>query len=338
MVDAAAPLMLTCVQVHPVQASVRSHFEKLTLVAQQPSLSLPSSSPVSGMPSQHPVKTGVAQPQSHDGVSSGSHGEVSHGAAGAAPAAEEHGAVGNAPAAADTDVAQFPKRRRTLPIAGAEPHCSSACSNSGAGQEAPPADESSGTTSPPGAPINIIDTGLDIKGGPAPSVDEGSATGSPDFAPFNIIDCLLGIASWPGCEENVLPKSKKGIHGASKDSGAASTAGPDGEDTASSQGYSDSDDSDVNSDEEDIFGSRASLVGALPQDYGRCFLRRWQCAINELLPHLRDSVTLPLDPRSAHAAHVFYRCTTRYLSSGVALPVSQTGYQRRNGAVHSLCN
>ena len=68
------------------------------------------------------------------------------------------------------------------------------------------------------------------------------------------------------------------------------------EEQASSNDYSDADNDDENSDEEDMF--HMGVLAKVPEEYTKCFLYRWQRAISELTGHLRDDAMLPLDHRA----------------------------------------
>ena len=53
----------------------------------------------------------------------------------------------------------------------------------------------------------------------------------------------------------------------------------------------------------------------VPEEYTKCFLYRWQCAISELTDHLRDDAMLPLDHRAEGEP-----CVCADAKSGIDLP------------------
>ena len=77
-----------------------------------------------------------------------------------------------------------------------------------------------------------------------------------------------------------------------------------------------------NSDDEDMFHVRAMSSTSLPNEYQKCFLYRWLCAVHELTAHLRDNVLLPLDPRAENQNTVFTE-----VDSGIALPLWHCPFQ-----------
>ena len=83
----------------------------------------------------------------------------------------------------------------------------------------------------------------------------------------------------------------------------------------SSNDYSESGDSDANSDEDDVFEISTLSEGQHPPDYHECFLYRWARTIREVASHMRNDVLLPRDPRERDGAQVYAD-----VQSGASLP------------------
>ena len=118
---------------------------------------------------------------------------------------------------------------------------------------------------------------------------------------------------------------KKRHSGASKTITEASDEPDSGEDTSevlSAKSLSDASSDDA-SDAEDVFDLSVANDEMLPREYRHLFLYRWQLAARELCEnHLREDLTLPMDPRSDHASKAWTDVDT-----AVVLPTWHCGFR-----------
>ena len=118
---------------------------------------------------------------------------------------------------------------------------------------------------------------------------------------------------------------KKRHSGASKKITEASDEPDSGEDTSevlSAKSLSDASSDDA-SDAEDVFDLSVAGDEMLPPEYRNLFLYRWQLAARELCEnHLREDLTLPMDPRSDHASKAWTDVDT-----AVVLPTWHCGFR-----------
>jgi hypothetical protein len=81
--------------------------------------------------------------------------------------------------------------------------------------------------------------------------------------------------------------------------------------------------SDAGSDADDVFDLKTAAEDVLPEGYKDLFLYRWQLAARELSEnHLREELTLPLDPSLEKQSEIWSR-----VDEAVVLPTWHCGFR-----------
>ena len=360
IVNAAEPLLMTSIRVDPNAASVRSHFEKLTL-SPTPSPALAAQEPEAAASAGRPAGAPRCADASSSSANTGRVLPLACDVAASLPAANTVGTTGASESTGTDQADPSGSNAQTTPTSAATDRARSLLAHTshasaGSAQTAPilshrptpPAalstqtpEAASSASKAAGVPRCAVTSLKDADAGVSPPLTAhvaGSATAAIAAGATVASDCRsscsgaaaqtfdntgsaqgsTGEPPWWEQDDGICPPLEErassndySLEDAELEHGPLEAAELD-DGRASSHYYSDTDNDDDNSDEEDLF--QKGVSAKVPEEYTN-LLNRWKGAISELTDHLRDDAMLPFDHRAEGEP-----CVCADAKSGIDLP------------------